>query len=122
MLRELTAAALVVGFALTAGGCLVTGGKSIDESGTRITSATLDRIKLGQTSEAWLIATLGEPSERTTVEGQPNVSVLRYEHIVTKAEGGTVFLLFAGGSEQRKVTTTYFECVDGVVSRYWIER
>lgn len=122
MLRKLAAVAVTGIFALSAGGCLITGGKSIDESGTQITSKTLDQIKLGETTEAWLVATLGEPQSRTTVEGQPNVTVLRYEHIVCKAEGGTVFLLFAGGSETRKVTTTYFESVDGVITRYWIER
>lgn len=109
-------------FALTAGGCLVMGGKSIDESGTKVTSATLDQIKIGETTEAWLVATLGEPQSRTTVESDPTVNVLRYEHVVCKADGATVFLIFAGGSEEKKTTTTYFETTDGVVSRYWIER
>ncbi len=122
MLRHFATATIIATFALTAGGCLITGGSSMDQSGTKITSATLDRIELGTTSQAWLVATLGEPTEQTTVDDALHITVLRYEHIVTKAEGGTVFLLFAGGSEERNVTTTYFECVDGVVQRYWIER
>lgn len=121
-MQRFAAVGLIGAFALSAGGCLVMGGKSIEESGTQITSSTLDQIKLGETTEAWLVATLGEPVSRTTVETDPCVTVLRYEHVICKAEGGTVFLIFAGGSEEKNVTTTYFETRDGVVSRYWIER
>lgn len=122
MLHRMVGVTLAGIFAITASGCLVMGGKSIDEYGTKVTSATLNQIKLGETSEAWLVATLGEPESRTTVETDPTVNVLRYEHVVCKADGATVFLIFAGGSEERKTTTTYFETRNGVVSRYWIER
>ncbi|MEM7229474.1 MAG: hypothetical protein AAF432_11745 [Planctomycetota bacterium] len=103
-------------------GCLVVSGKSIDESGTQVTSSTLDQIETGVTSEAWLRATLGAPAVETVVEDQPDVRVLRYDHTVEKSEGGAVFLLFAGGSDIRRTTRTYFEIDHGVVSRYWIER
>jgi len=122
MLRYMTAVALGGLFLFTTAGCLITGGKSIEESGVQITSRTLNQITLGETSEAWLVATLGEPSDRTAVKDQPNTAVLKYEHVVCRAEGATVFLLFAGGSDSKKVTTTYFESVDGVITRYWIER
>ncbi len=102
-------------------GCLVMSGKSVDECGVTISNETLNQIVVGETSEAWLLATLGEPSDTTVVEGQEHTRVLRYTHIVTRSEGGVVLLIFAGGSDVRTRTTTYFEVVDGVVSRYWVE-
>lgn len=120
MSRIAIAAAATV-FVMSAGGCLITSGKSIEESGVQITDASLNQIEIGTTSEAWLRATLGEPSDITEVEDTPNLRVLRYDHIVTKKDGGTVFLIFAGGSKTEKVTRTYFETTDGYVSRYWVE-
>ena len=122
MLKQSVAVLFMAGVVACAGGCLVMSGKSIDESGVRVTSATLNQIQLGQTTEAWLVATLGDPTDRTEVEGQEGVAVLRYEHVECRSEGGAVFLLFAGGSDIEKRTTAYFEVVDGVITRYWMER
>jgi hypothetical protein len=122
MLRQSTIGTVLLASVAMAGGCLVTSGRSIDESGVRVSSDTLRQIEPGVTTEAWLVATLGEPSERTTVEDQEHVEILRYDHTVSKSEGGTVFLLFAGSSETRKTTRTFFEVTEGVVTRYWNER
>jgi hypothetical protein len=86
-----------------------------------VSRQTLAQIEPGVTTEAWLRATIGEPTDVSCVEGQEHVRVLKYEHSITKSEGGTVFLIFAGGSEKREVSTTYFEIVDGIVARYWSE-
>jgi hypothetical protein len=122
MLRQLMIGAVLLGAVALTSGCLVMSGKSVDESGVKVSSDTLRQIEPGVTTEAWLLATLGEPTERTAIEDQEHVQILRYDHTVSKSEGGTVFLLFAGGSETRKTTRTYFEVTDGVVTRYWNER
>ena len=118
--QGLTAPALAL-FVITAGGCLVVTGKSIDTSGVQISKSTLKQIEIGETSEAWLVATLGEPTSRTVVESHPDTAVLRYEYTVAKSKGSAIFLIFAGGSEEKTTTSTYFEVVDGVVSRWWTE-
>jgi hypothetical protein len=120
MRRTITALVLAI-FMLSATGCLVMAGSEIEESGTQITHETLTKLEPGVTTEAWLVATLGEPTRRTVVEGQEHIHVLRYDHVVTKHEGGAVFLIFAGGSSKTKVTRTYIETIDGLVSRYWTE-
>jgi outer membrane protein assembly factor BamE (lipoprotein component of BamABCDE complex) len=102
-------------------GCLVTTGSLIDERGIRVSSETLDQIEVGTTTAAWLVATLGEPSKTTVVEGSEHVRVMRYDHTVRKSKGGTVFLLFASGSDSTQITRTFFEITDGVVTRYWTE-
>jgi hypothetical protein len=57
--------------ALTLGGCLAASSSSSYETGRQVTSATLDKIKIGVTTENWLIGALGEPTSRQLVaEGE----------------------------------------------------
>ncbi|MCZ6836208.1 MAG: hypothetical protein O7G85_10575 [Planctomycetota bacterium] len=120
--KQIILGILLAGFISVASGCLIVSGKSTKESGTRISNTTLGQIEPGVTTESWLIATLGEPDRRSDVEGQEGVSVLLYEHCETKSDGTAVFLIFAGGSDVTRITTTYFEVDDGIVTRTWTER
>ena len=120
--RQIVIGSLLAAFVIAASGCLIVSGKSVNESGTKISSSTLKQIEEGHTTEAWLVATLGAPDCRTVVKDCESVAILRYDHCVTKAEGGAVFLIFAGGSETTTRTITYFEVTDGVVTRTWTER
>ena len=122
MVRQVLASLLLTSFVLAAGGCLVVSAKDISESGVAVSSNTFDQIVPGQTTEAWVVATLGQPDDRTIVEGAEHTSILKYRHVVDREEDGAVFLIFAGSSRTKRQSTTYFEIVDGVVSRYWVER
>src|SRR5689334_6269822 len=93
-------AALAAAVMLTAGGCLVVKGNNTEESGVRVSQPTLDQIKPGETTEAWLVAALGEPSSRRSVDD--HTQILRYDHTITNEKGGAVFLLFAGGESTEK--------------------
>ncbi len=119
-IRILPSLCLVV-FSIVAGGCLVMSGKSIDESGVRISRVTLDQVVVGETTESWVVALLGEPNTTRVVNEDADIRILIYRHRVTRSEGGTVFLIFAGGSETTRTSTTYFEVTEGVVTRYWTE-
>ena len=121
MPRATLLAASLLASTLLLGGCLVTSGKSIDERGVRISQQTLDQVELGTTTESWLRAALGAPTHARDVEGDPSVKILRYDYIVKKSSAGTVFLLFSGGSESKRTTSTFFELQDGVVVRFWTE-
>ncbi len=118
--RTLTALA-ATGFLLTSAGCLVMTGSSEYETGVKVTETTLERLQKGETTEEWVRATLGEPSNVSEVEGQPNVKILRYDHTKRRSSGGTVFLLFAGGDEKETKSRVYVEITDGIVSDYWTE-
>ena len=117
--KPIIAGVLVTAFAMTASGCLVVSGRSSHESGVRITDSTMRQIEVGHTTETWVVAALGEPTCRTKLDDHTVLS--RYEHCETQSEGGAVFLIFAGGSETTKRSTTYFEYTDGVLSRTWSE-
>lgn len=119
MVRNVLSILVGVGFLAAASGCLIVRGSSVDESGTKISSPTLNQITPGETTEAWLIAAVGEPSRRTTVNER--TAILRYDHTVTTQKGGTVFLLFAGGDQKEQTTSTIFEINDGVVTKFWTE-
>lgn len=121
MRRTIPIALLLAAVLTTAGGCLIVGGRYVEERGVQLSGPTLQQVEVGQTTEAWLLATLGEPTERRAVEGMPNVQILKYTHTIHREEGGAVFILFAGGSHTREVTTTYFELTDGVVTKFWTE-
>ncbi|MHC5028229.1 MAG: hypothetical protein ACYTGR_15865 [Planctomycetota bacterium] len=108
-------------FVIAASGCLVVSGSSFDQSGVKVSAVTTGQIEAGVTTEDWIIATLGEPSTRTTVSETPAVAILKYEYTETKSEGGAVFLIFAGGSSRTRTDITYIEVTDGIVTRFWSE-
>jgi outer membrane protein assembly factor BamE (lipoprotein component of BamABCDE complex) len=113
--------AAAVAAIVTAGGCLVVSESSSYERGVKVSQATLAQVEPGITTEAWVLATLGEPTARTEVEGRENVSILVYRHQRHQSSGGAVFLLFAGEQEHTTKSTAYFEITDGIVTRHWVE-
>jgi len=119
MPRIATALALMA--VLLTGGCLVSSDSHVRESGVKVSSETLQQVEVGKTTEAWLRATLGEPTGESTVEGNGNLKLLRYTYSVEESGSGGVFLLFHSRSTKKRTTTTYFEITDGVVTRHWTE-
>src|SRR5262245_62096047 len=113
MIRAFITAVALGSVTLCTGGCLVVGGSSIEESGVKISAPTLEQVKPGETTEAWLLATAGEPTCRRSVDDR--TSILRYDHTVTTASGGAVFLLFAGERRKEERTSTVLEVIYGFV-------
>ena len=103
------------------GGCLVTSTNQVQTRGTQVSQATLNQVEPGETTAGWLLAALGEPTERTPAPDQPGVEIWKYVHTVQDSGSGTVFLVFAGSHDRSRRTTTFFELSDGVVKRFWKE-
>lgn len=101
------------------GGCLVSKSRTMNESGVRVSKSTLNQVKAGETTEAWVVATLGPPTSRSPVDEQ--TEILRYDHRVETRKGGQVFLLFHGAEKLQTTNSVFFEMKEGVVSRYWTE-
>lgn len=89
--KQLITGVILASFAITASGCLIVSGKSIDQSGVRISRATMRQIEIGRTTEQWVIAALGEPSSRAEVGGEKDIVLLRYEYRMRRSEGGLFF-------------------------------
>ena len=120
--RTFVTGLLLATLAFNAGCFIIHTDKRVRESGVPVSSKTLNQVKPGETSEAWVLAALGEPSNRTVVEqGGSTTKILRYDHTTHKSDEGRVFLLFSGETDETRVRRTYFEIKDGVVTRYWTD-
>lgn len=100
-------------------GC-VSGGTFSEYEGPNIGDQTLSQIEPGATTEAWILAVLGEPTERATIvsDDASNVEIwkwVRRKSITTK---GKVFVV-SSKSRSEEVRTVYVEIKDHVVSRAW---
>jgi len=120
-MNRIVSLAVAAAVCLAAGGCLIVTGNSRHETGVRVSATTISQVEPGKTTEAWVLATLGEPTSRTKVDIANQVEILRYEHSTHKSSGGAVFLIFAGGSDRSERSVAYFEVTDGIVTRAWTE-
>ncbi|HEV7299289.1 MAG TPA: outer membrane protein assembly factor BamE [Tepidisphaeraceae bacterium] len=102
---------------LVSGGCLVGGSSNIQREGKYVSSATLQQIEPGTTSSAWVMAVLGEPTQRLSVEGSNEI--WKYAYTETKRSSAYVFLIFGGSDVKSTDSAAYFEMKDGVVLRKW---
>lgn len=115
-LRQLFTSALPILLLGMLGGCLVSSSSKQHITGNYVPQETFDRIKPGAT-DAWVKATLGEPSSRESVD--QHGQVWKYNYTEQKDSSGAIFLLF-GGSDQKEIQhTAYIEFKDGVVASKW---
>ena len=101
-------------------GCLVTASNKSYETGTRVPAGTLGQVTPGETTTAWVIATLGEPTRRDQVDDGEG-EILVYHHSETQTKRGSVFLVFKDTSRRKRTRSVYFETRNDIVQRYWIE-
>lgn len=101
-------------------GCAVINSHSETKTyGTVVSDESLAQVAVGETTDAWLLATLGKPARREIVDDQ--TEVFRYSSSqLTKVNSELLFILDTSSRREVK-RTVFFECVDGVLSRYWVE-
>lgn len=112
--------ALLSGLLLLASGCAVIGSHQETKfTGTQVSATTLDKVRPGVTTEAWLRATLGEPSGTEVVDD--STRIMRYtSKEITRIETALLLVLDTS-SRKETIRTVYFEIHDGVLDRYWTE-
>ncbi len=112
--------ALAVSSLLLFSGCVVIDSHTESKTyGTLVSDESLARVAVGETTSAWLLATLGEPASREFVD--ENTEVFRYSsRQLTRIDSELLFVLDASSRREVK-RTVFFECVDGVLARYWVE-
>lgn len=97
--------------------CLFLAGCSTPRTGVRIGDNTLEQFEAGVTTEAWLIAIIGEPTSASVVGGVEDTQVYRYELVERK---GGIISFFSG--DEVSTSVVYFIITDGIVTRYWTDR
>jgi outer membrane protein assembly factor BamE (lipoprotein component of BamABCDE complex) len=98
-------------------GCLVSSNTTQSQSGKYVSDRTWRQIDEGETSAAWIEATLGEPSERKRLDDR--TEIWKWNYTETKNSSGHIFLLFDGSSNKEKQGAAIVELRNGVVVKKW---
>jgi outer membrane protein assembly factor BamE (lipoprotein component of BamABCDE complex) len=100
----------------TSFGCLVSSDTSQTRSGNYVPDNTFDKIEPGKTTQAWVKAVLGEPSNKSTADG---TEIWKWTYTERKESSGAIFLIFGGHDEKEQSHAAYVELKDGVVVNKW---
>jgi len=109
--------ALMLCTPLLLSGCLVTGDNKETGSGTRVSDETFKQIKVNETTEEWVRATLGPPTSDNAM--QSGGHILKYTYTEKHESSGAVFLIFGGHDEKTVEHNAFFEIKTGIVTKAW---
>jgi len=114
--RGLLTVAAVVGLSLCTG-CLFGGSSSVKREGTFVAPETLGQIQAGKSNKAYVVALLGQPTEKKEIE--PGHELWKYSYKEKTESSGYVFLIFGGSDEKETGSKVYVEFTDDTVSKTW---
>jgi outer membrane protein assembly factor BamE (lipoprotein component of BamABCDE complex) len=98
-------------------GCLVGGHSKVKQEGTYVAESTLNHIQPGKSTAAFVLATLGQPTEKA--EMAPGHQLWKYSYKETKDSSGYVLFVFGGAGSEVKKQQVFVELENGVVTRTW---
>ena len=110
---------LLAGMALpmSLAGCLISSDTSEHRSGNYVADTTFSQIKPGQTTAAWVTATLGAPNKVTRVDA--DTELWDYSYTERKESSGAVFLIFGGHGVNETTAHAYVQLKNGIVTNAW---
>jgi hypothetical protein len=114
--QSLVLASLLAAFLAAVGGCLVSSDTSQTHAGINVPESTFAQIQPGKTTVGWVQATLGEPTQKTTADGD---IVWKYTYTERTDSSGALFLIFGGHSSTESTKNAFVEFKDGVVVNKW---
>ena len=120
-LKTITLGILYILTTLVLSGCVCAGSNiNYGPKGQPIGKATVSQIKPGQTTKAWVLSLLGDPS---SVREMPDgTEVLKYEYSKTKNGKFVLFPIIFLHDSKVEQTTCYVEIKDGIVTRRWTDK
>jgi len=98
-------------------GCLYSSGSTTKLEGQFVGSGTYSQIEPRVTTDRWLIAAMGQPTSKATLEDGTELWAWRYSRRV--ASRGGVLLLARTASDTQSQGGVFVELKDGVVQRTW---
>lgn len=114
------ALATLAGAALLLPGCLIGSRTSSRVEGSYVGSETLGSIQPKSTKKDYVLATLGEPTSRASLDN--GGEIWRYCYTRRKDYSGHVFLVFSARNTDDIARTTFVHFDNnGVVERVWQE-
>src|SRR5687768_9029881 len=96
-------------------GCLISSHSNTSYSGHDISPKTLAQIEPGTTKQDFVVATLGTPTTKTTLDD--GSEVWKYEYRKRTSSSGSVFLLLNTGNQTEKEGAVYVILRDGMVQK-----
>jgi outer membrane protein assembly factor BamE (lipoprotein component of BamABCDE complex) len=114
--RPLAAAIALASLPLLSG-CLISSHSNTEFSGRYIGAETMAQLEPGKTKEDFVVATIGTPTTKTTLED--GSEVWKYEYRKRTSGNGTVFLLLNTSNSTDKEGAVYVILKDGVVQKAW---
>jgi hypothetical protein len=117
--HQLVLAIAIAGTLLPAAGCFVWNSDvKYGEKGAPLSGDTLKQVECGTTTKAWVVSTLGQPSEQSTTDG--GAEILKYKYSKNQ-ESNVVMPFVIVNDEKKHEQTVFFEVRDGIVQKYWVE-
>jgi hypothetical protein len=118
--NEIVLFALLVVISFMLAGCLVSDSE-VSYAGRKrpIGNQALRQIECGQTTRDWLVAALGEPTEKSLTED--GTEIFRYKCIETRDNEFILFPIVFVDDERETDHSVSFEIKDGIVQRFWKE-
>jgi len=107
---------LCASFGLTVG-CLVSNNSQTTRSGKEVTEPTLAQLEIGETTRAWVEATLGVPSSSRVVDEQ--TEIISYTATRTTKKQSSLIFIFKSNKETDDRETVFLEFKESVLNRYW---
>jgi hypothetical protein len=90
---------------------------SVTREGPHVGGGTFAEIRPGNTTGEWVLAALGEPTRRATLDD--GSEIWRWSATEEKSGSGSVWLLYDGHSHKEVVTNHFVQVKDGVVVKKW---
>lgn len=120
-IRQTLAVAALLASTAFLSGCLFNGSNSVRMEGRYIGDSTLAQIKPGQTDKTWILASLGEPTRKSSLTDQNN-EVWVWDYRKIKHSNTEIFLIFDGDKRTEISQHVYVEFDGDLVSRAWSDR
>jgi outer membrane protein assembly factor BamE (lipoprotein component of BamABCDE complex) len=108
--------ALCVSAPLALGACIINAHSHTERSGLYVSAETLRQIEPGR-SRDYVLALLGEPTSRTTLDA--GVEIWKWAYSETRRSEDTLIFVFSGENSERVAGAAYVEFQDGVVTKTW---
>jgi hypothetical protein len=103
--------------AILSGGCLINSHSRTEYSGDYVSASALSRVQVGQSKRDFVVATLGEPTCKSTLDDGAELWKWKYKR--THCGDGSVFLLIDASDHTEQEGSTCVMFRDGVVEKKW---
>ena len=99
-------------------GCsIISSDNHVSYTGNYVPADTFSRVRVGESTPAFVQATLGEPTSKTDLED--GSSIWRWDYVIRRSGEGRLLLVFDGESSSEKKHSSYVQFEHGIATKKW---